>query len=323
MRCRRFVGRAIPLSWSPQTGTSLASRPRFSTHSQHPVAHPHPHLPSTASFTGPRRSRSSSKTYMTLLLWAVPVTAFGLGVWQVRRLQWKLGVIEQAKLKFQQPAVPLDNLLSSHTNSDDDDDAVVPEEFQLVSVEGFFVFDEEMTVGPRSRGPAGREASGGLISKPQAGYFVYCPFITRSGLKILVNRGWVPYDMKDRHKRESLVDHDAKGQNVSLMHFLYCIAFWCIALLITCVFSFTLNYEFHIHTASGVYSWDVALWRECEYLLCVLKTISPPPPFFSPSFFLFAKSYYCRCYSLKRFPRMTLVSSKTITVFVNSYFSFF
>lgn len=122
-------------------------------------------------------------------------------------------MIEQAKLKFQQPAVPLDNLLSSHTNSDDDDDAVVPEEFQLVSVEGFFVFDEEMTVGPRSRGPAGREASGGLISKPQAGYFVYCPFITRSGLKILVNRGWVPYDMKDRHKRESLVDHDAKGQN--------------------------------------------------------------------------------------------------------------
>ena len=42
-----------------------------------------------------RNAGSSSKSGAPVLLWAMPVVSFGLGTWQVHRLQWKKSLIQQ------------------------------------------------------------------------------------------------------------------------------------------------------------------------------------------------------------------------------------
>lgn len=42
-----------------------------------------------------------------MLLLAVPITTFGLGTWQIFRLQWKLGLIKDLEKRTSAAAVPL------------------------------------------------------------------------------------------------------------------------------------------------------------------------------------------------------------------------
>lgn len=42
--------------------------------------------------TQPGRQANNSKAHLLLLL--IPATTFGLGTWQIYRLQWKLGLIK-------------------------------------------------------------------------------------------------------------------------------------------------------------------------------------------------------------------------------------
>ncbi|KAJ3414950.1 Surfeit locus protein 1 [Chytridiales sp. JEL 0842] len=69
-----------------------------------------------------------------------------------------------------------------------------PLEFQRVALTGRFSNNQEMHVGLRSRGAAGEDSGGGGLigNASNAGYFVYTPFDTEDGDRVIVNRGWIP-----------------------------------------------------------------------------------------------------------------------------------
>ena len=116
----------------------------------------------------------------------VPILIFLilLGNWQVERLDWKLGLIEQIETRaFMDPI----DLPFNTSNLDD-------MEYLSVSVKGHFNNDQEMTF--YSVGPNGA-----------AGYDLYTPFTTVDDKLIIVNRGWVPERMKNQEGRpETLID---------------------------------------------------------------------------------------------------------------------
>jgi cytochrome oxidase assembly protein ShyY1 len=67
-------------------------------------------------------------------------------------------------------------------------------EYRRVKVKGTFRHDQEMLVGPRTRGD-------GVV-----GYFLITPLQREDGSVILVKRGWVALDKKDKRNRpDSLV----------------------------------------------------------------------------------------------------------------------
>lgn len=129
------------------------------------------------------------------LLLLCPVTAFGLGVWQVRRKQWKESVIEALEGRLTAPAIPLPT-----------DKAEIEElDFRRVTILGEFDHDMEVLLGPRT---LLREAFDGNAGDP--GAHVVTPFVrAENGERILVNRGWVP---DERQKKETRLDGLVKGQ---------------------------------------------------------------------------------------------------------------
>ena len=107
-----------------------------------------------------------------------------LGFWQIHRLEWKLGLIEQIETRaFMDPI----KLPDDTSNLDD-------LEYQSVQVTGQFNNDQEMTM--YSVGPNG-----------EPGYDLYTPFYTENGIAIIVNRGWVPERIKDQSTRPDTIEN--------------------------------------------------------------------------------------------------------------------
>ncbi|XP_055331625.1 calcium-activated potassium channel slo-1-like [Paramacrobiotus metropolitanus] len=123
-----------------------------------------------------------SRNYVLLV---VPVLTFCLGVWQLRRLKWKLGLIDERTTRIRAPPLGYENLPAS---VDDIGDL----EYRRVKLRGKFHHSHEIYLVPRTpitSVPAG----GGLISSPTHGGRVITPFtISESNQTILVDRGWVP-----------------------------------------------------------------------------------------------------------------------------------
>lgn len=90
-----------------------------------------------------------------------------LGVWQLRRLEWKEGLIATAETMMTRPATPLP------ATPDPAVDRYLP-----VSVSGRFTGDEaHVLTADRFRGP---------------GFLVIAGFETADGRRILIDRGYVP-----------------------------------------------------------------------------------------------------------------------------------
>ncbi|KAJ1033717.1 hypothetical protein NDA13_001697 [Ustilago tritici] len=125
-------------------------------------------------YTKPRSSRSQRPWYKspaTLILGFIPIFTFGLGYWQIKRLKWKVSLIEELEDKLSRDPLRLPR----NINMD-----VLPEfDFRLVSVKGTFDHSRTMFVGPRVRD--------GVM-----GYHVVVPFRrSEGGGMVLVNRGFV------------------------------------------------------------------------------------------------------------------------------------
>jgi len=102
---------------------------------------------------------------LTLAMLAVLV---GLGVWQIERLAWKRGVLEQISLAEARPAVAL----PEH-----------PEPYTKVAVRGRFRSDLAVVYGSEVRDvPGGSRIGAHLI----------VPVERADGPYVLVDRGWVP-----------------------------------------------------------------------------------------------------------------------------------
>ncbi|KAF9427781.1 surf-like protein [Podila epigama] len=118
---------------------------------------------------------------VTIGLALCPIITFGLGTWQVQRLRWKLELIENLEDRMSLDAIPLPRKVNL--------DAIEDFEYRKVKVVGRYCHDQEILLGPRTRGDG------------QPGYFLITPFERTNGSKILVRRGWVPREKKDQETR--------------------------------------------------------------------------------------------------------------------------
>jgi surfeit locus 1 family protein len=106
----------------------------------------------------------------------------GLGVWQLHRLTWKEAIIAriESRTKAKPQPLPLRTTWSHLAPAD--------YEYRRVSLDGIFHNDQETLVfrGSADDGP---------------GYLVLTPLALQGGGTVLVNRGFVPDDLKDKATR--------------------------------------------------------------------------------------------------------------------------
>ncbi|XP_025418724.1 surfeit locus protein 1 isoform X2 [Sipha flava] len=128
----------------------------------------------------------------------IPISALGLGTWQVKRKYWKENLIEELKTQTQYPAI----------NFPENEDELKNLEYRRVRVVGEFDHSKELYLGPRSCiSNGGSDSGNGLFStsgSTTSGYYVITPFkLSDRPLTILVNRGWVSMKNKDPASRIS------------------------------------------------------------------------------------------------------------------------
>lgn len=111
----------------------------------------------------------------TLLCLPFFVVLVALGVWQLERLHWKLGLIAKMQRNMHAPAISLDRALQLGLDS---------AQYRRVVVSGHFENAKEnylYTTGPAA----------------SAVYHVITPLLLGSGDAVMVDRGYVPVPMRD------------------------------------------------------------------------------------------------------------------------------
>ena len=101
-----------------------------------------------------------------------------LGVWQLERLHWKLGLIAEVNRSLAAPPISLDEALAMG--------AAAP--YRRVLLDGWFLNGKESHL--YASGPGGEPV-----------YHVLTPFETREGRVLMVDRGIVPAGLVDSRKR--------------------------------------------------------------------------------------------------------------------------
>jgi surfeit locus 1 family protein len=119
-------------------------------------------------------------------LFTIPalLVLFGLSFWQFQRLNWKENLISEITKQTKLESVAINNF----TNSDDIF-------YRKTAVSGEFLHNLEIHMYGGSR-----------QFKGKPGYYIITPLKTQNNQIFLVNRGWVPENLKDSGTRpESLV----------------------------------------------------------------------------------------------------------------------
>jgi surfeit locus 1 family protein len=120
------------------------------------------------------------------LLWPAVATLLGcaflvaLGVWQLHRLAWKEGLIAEIAARAKAPPQPLPPQAEWAQLRPDD------YEYRHVELDGVFQNDKEAFVFRPAGGP-----------ERAPGYLVLTPLKLDSGAYVIVNRGFVPLELKD------------------------------------------------------------------------------------------------------------------------------
>jgi surfeit locus 1 family protein len=120
------------------------------------------------------------------LLWPAVATLVGcvflifLGAWQLQRLAWKEGLIAEIAARAKAAVQPLPPLSQWAQLRPED------YEYRHVELDGVFENDKEALVFRPAGGPA-----------REPGYLVLTPLKLDSGAFVIVNRGFVPIDLKD------------------------------------------------------------------------------------------------------------------------------
>lgn len=114
----------------------------------------------------------------TLFMVPTVLLCLGLGIWQVQRLHWKEGLIAAREAALTAAPVPPPQTLAEARKL----------EFHPVAADGVFLNDRELYLHAIS--PAGHE-----------GYQVLTPLAVAEGRTILVDRGFIPTELRDPSKR--------------------------------------------------------------------------------------------------------------------------
>lgn len=100
------------------------------------------------------------------------LTFVGLGVWQIERLQWKQDLIARVDARIHAaPAPPPET-------------ATIDDEYRRIHVAGSYSLDADTLTQ--------------AVTKLGPGFWVMTPLKTEDGRVILVNRGFIPQDLKDK-----------------------------------------------------------------------------------------------------------------------------
>jgi surfeit locus 1 family protein len=111
-------------------------------------------------------------TIVTVIVFALMMA---LGVWQLQRLQWKLGLIAAANANLGAPVISLDQALSMGADA---------AQYHRVAVTGRFDNAKEAYVFTT-------DAQGTPV------YHVVAPLILADGRVLMIDRGYVPLEMRD------------------------------------------------------------------------------------------------------------------------------
>lgn len=104
-----------------------------------------------------------------------------LGTWQVQRLHWKEGLLQTIDQRIHSAPLPLSDVERQFASNGD-------VEYVPVKVTGTFLHEGERHFFATWDG--------------QSGFDVYTPLRLDDGRFVLVNRGFVPYDLKEAAKRQ-------------------------------------------------------------------------------------------------------------------------
>jgi surfeit locus 1 family protein len=144
--------------------------------------------PSSATEPSPANTRRTLRVFVPLLI--LFTAAFvALGVWQVRRLSWKLDLIARVEARVHaapQPAPGPD----AWSSINDTDDA-----YRHVTISGRLMNDLETQVY--------------AVTDLGPGYWVVTPLRAPDGTVTLINRGFVPTDKRDPRTRQAGETADA------------------------------------------------------------------------------------------------------------------
>lgn len=127
--------------------------------------------------SGPRRGRMIATVVAVVATLAILLS---LGTWQVERLHWKEGLLADIAERRAATPVPLADIEAIEKSGGDI-------EYRRVSVTGTFDHAKERHFFATFNG--------------QTGFYVYTPLTLADGRVLLVNRGFVPYEMKDTASR--------------------------------------------------------------------------------------------------------------------------
>jgi surfeit locus 1 family protein len=108
------------------------------------------------------------------------VVLLGLGTWQVERLHWKEALLTTIDQRIHAAPLPLAEVEAKFGETGDVD-------YWPVTVTGRFLHSGERHFFATHEG--------------DSGFYVYTPLQLADGRFVLVNRGFVPYDLKDPAKR--------------------------------------------------------------------------------------------------------------------------
>lgn len=136
------------------------------------------------------RRRGVVRTVFIAGLCLVALVCAGLGIWQVRRLSWKLDLIArvEARLKAPPAAAPGPADWAGITLAKD--------EYRRVVLQGRFLdAPETLAMAVTERGP---------------GFWVLAPFRAEAGFTVLVNRGFVPEGRRAPGDRRTVAGEAAR-----------------------------------------------------------------------------------------------------------------
>ncbi|UHS58040.1 SURF1 family protein [Agrobacterium vaccinii] len=103
-----------------------------------------------------------------------------LGTWQVKRMYWKEALLADIQQRIHAAPVPLSDIEAMARSGGDI-------EYRTVALTGTFDHAHEQHFFATFQG--------------QTGYYIYTPLKLEDGKSLFVNRGFVPYDMKEPAKR--------------------------------------------------------------------------------------------------------------------------
>ncbi|KAJ5652392.1 hypothetical protein N7507_009818 [Penicillium longicatenatum] len=116
-----------------------------------------------------------------IILALIPIIAFGLGTWQVKRLDEKTKMVAKFEDRLVRPPLPLPPRI--------DPEAIAEFDYRRVYATGHFLHDKEMLIGPR-------------MLEGEDGFMVVTPLERADGQStVLVNRGWISRKMADQKDR--------------------------------------------------------------------------------------------------------------------------